>query len=521
VPGGLRTATLFTVTGAKKDDRIRLAVMDSYDGVVYRVGTQPGTSGYFQRVGQSVPIDVDGTTQRHVSITVERYHDVWVPDVGYLSSIRFGGPRAEELQQGFSYNASTGVGASAVRLQSGDRIDADAVLPVTANEAIGGSAARIPALDVDGSTPKEVKDLADSLAKKVASAPDAALKDAKKKGAKSSGAAVRLVEAIRTQLKAEGFVYSDGTQAGDGSPPSRPGHHAARLEDLTKSRVGNGEQYAPLLALISNHLGVPARVVMGFKVPDPKNGGAAEIKIKGEDVTAWVEVDVQGAGWVALDPVDVPKNQPPPKPNPTPQPQAAVPPPPPPPVPPVDDGITDTNKVSCKGKACTKDAGTEGGFAIPGVVLAAGGIMLAPIAVLGAITAVIAGLKSRRRTRRRSTGELSTRVAGGWNEVMDLAADLGSPIPALATRSEGARIVGSSAAGSLARYADAGIFGPSPLTDGWVGQYWQGVDDTREAMTAELSRFERWRVLVSLASLRASYTRRRADRRIRHRKADT
>ena len=127
---------------------------------------------------------------------------------------------------------------------------------------------------------------------------------------------------------------------------------------------------------------------------------------------------------------------------------------------------------------------------------------LAADCVLALFTGLVGGAKARRRKGRRNTGTPSMRVAGGWHEVIDLAADMGSPIPVLATRNEGARLMGTDAAVGLARHADVGIFGDTSLTDDWVGTYWDDVNATRTAMTADMSKMERWKVLVSLASLR-------------------
>ncbi len=83
--------------------------------------------------------------------------------------------------------------------------------------------------------------------------------------------------------------------------PSLPGHGYWRLtEMLDKQLVGDDEQYAVAMALMLAKIGVPARVVMGFRpaAADP----ATEIAVTGKDVRAWVEVPFDGFGWVAFDP---------------------------------------------------------------------------------------------------------------------------------------------------------------------------------------------------------------------------
>lgn len=485
--GQLRETTLFEVQGLTAGERLRLAVMDSYDGVVFAVGSGSPSSGYFERVGEQIPIPVDGDA-RKVTVTIKGYSDVWVPSAGYLDSIEFDGQDAEALRDGFRYNPSTGVGASVTRLRNGDRYTTAAVLPP--EEPGDGEAASTKQPDIF-----RIEEV-DSVGGDYASA--AAPSDAQR-SAPSDFDVVK--EGLLASINAEG-ASSDGDDVGGFE--SRPGHHARRLLSMVEDggvMIGNDEQYAPLLALMARSFGVPARVVMGFAVPE---GATADqtVAIKGEHVEAWVEVDIDGVGWVPVGEIE-PTNDPVQRPRTTSTDQSTDPPPPPPTTPPVEDDEVDTNKVKDPEK---KD---EPGFAIPGIVLAAGAAVLLPLAVLAAITGLIGGLKSRRRQRRRTTGPPSTRVAGGWSEIVDLAEDLGSPIPVLATRREGAQLVGSTAAVDLASHADAGIFGSATLDEPWVDRYWADVDGTRAAMTSELSRFERWRVLVSLASLRSSFVRRR------------
>jgi hypothetical protein len=142
----------------------------------------------------------------------------------------------------------------------------------------------------------------------------------------------------------------------------------------------------------------------------------------------------------------------------------------------------------------------------------AGGIVLVPTAIVGGITLAIAGLKLRRRKRRRTDGPPTGRIAGGWDEVLDLSADLGTPVPPLVTRTEAAALLGSSEAMQLAGHADGRIFGPGEPSDEQVDRYWHEVDETRAAMVSHLTRFGQWKVLVNLSSLRAGWRRKRVQR---------
>ena len=122
--------TLFTVHGLPNGARIRIATLDSYDGIVYAVGT--GTtraSGSFTRVpfafDQSA---IDGTPVR-IQVRAEDYQGVWLPTVGQFEPISFAGAHSAELRDSFFYNDVTGTAAVVHRLSPGDSYTLSAVLP--------------------------------------------------------------------------------------------------------------------------------------------------------------------------------------------------------------------------------------------------------------------------------------------------------------------------------------------------------------------------------------------------------
>jgi hypothetical protein len=79
------------------------------------------------------------------------------------------------------------------------------------------------------------------------------------------------------------------------------------------------------------------------------------------------------------------------------------------------------------------------------------------------------------------------------------------------TRREAGALIARAEAERLATHADAVVFGPGVPTEEQVAAYWHGVDATRFAMLSDLSRFGRWKALVSLSSLRSSGRRRLDD----------
>ncbi len=132
-----------------------------------------------------------------------------------------------------------------------------------------------------------------------------------------------------------------------------------------------------------------------------------------------------------------------------------------------------------------------------------------PMLIVGAVTAAMAGLKGRRRKRRRTRGAPSDRVAAGWEEICDLAVDFGDVVPSLATRREAAVVLARPGIAPLAQSADALLFGPEPVDDATAERYWQEVAVAREAIRSGQTRFARWKALVNPTSLRRSAGRRR------------
>jgi hypothetical protein len=127
-------------------------------------------------------------------------------------------------------------------------------------------------------------------------------------------------------------------------------------------------------------------------------------------------------------------------------------------------------------------------------------VLLAILPVL-----LVLGIKARRLRRRRGTGSPTSRIAGGWSEVIDRAVDLGVRPPTGATRTETAARLDSAFGGStavLARAADTSVFSPDPVDAAEADAYWSQVRAAIEEMERSASPVRRWRARVALASLR-------------------
>lgn len=80
------------------------------------------------------------------------------------------------------------------------------------------------------------------------------------------------------------------------------GHNISRIEDFLTVRRGYCEQFAGSYAAMARAVGIPSRVAIGFTTGDANPDRADSYIVRGKHAHAWVEVFIDGAGWVAFDP---------------------------------------------------------------------------------------------------------------------------------------------------------------------------------------------------------------------------
>lgn len=464
---------MLRISGLPDGSRLRVATLDNYDGVVYAVGSAAvdSASGTFVRIPQSVDQgDVDGD-QVSIDVEVVDYRGVWLPSAGAFESVAFTGTRAASLTDAFYYNATTGTAAVLGWLDAGDGYRIDAVLPD-----------QLPVTELDELTP------GDAAVPRLGEIPEELALYLEERVRTLTSPGERLV-AMLDALQTDGYI-SHGLE--DDEPPSRSGHGADRIAELVTEpqMIGDAEQYAVAAALMARQLGFPARVVFGF-VPQ---GGV----VRGEDVTAWIEIDTARYGWVAIDPV--PEDRPIPEEEPEEETQVARPPSvvPPPPDPP--DAHTDqTAPDSAQDDPDQLDPLLAALLAAARVL----GIGLLIVAVLLAPFALIVAAKVRRRRLRRSAPDTVQRISGGWDEFADSVVDHGYTAPPAATRSELAAVAGGLPSRVLAAVADRAVFAPEHADPTDAERVWDAVGDLRVALDLGLTRWQRVRALVSLRSLGA------------------
>ncbi|MBO9627129.1 MAG: transglutaminase domain-containing protein [Microbacterium sp.] len=470
--------TLFTVRGLPKDGRIRIAVMDQYDGMVYNVTDGgPDSSSAFTPLRSNMAPDAKGVPVT-LKVAIDKYRGVWVPDAGAVSDIDFTGGRADELRRSAFYNPATGTAVVTTPLKKGDSYTVDTVMPTKVDD---NQIADVPfgkvSLPKQSNVPEELTSLA---AETVA-------------GAESP---IEQVRALETFLSEGGF-FSHGLE---GEVLSRAGHTAERISTLLggDQMIGDDEQYAVAMALLAREVGIPARVVMGY-YPDEESAGGAEFAATGDDVHAWVEVNFEGLGWLTFNPTPpedkVPNDQNT-KPKVDPKPQVLQ--PPPPPQEPVD--LPPTLPDDRKG-----DDESLNILGLIGTILAIGGVSLAIIAVLASPFIVIGAWKAAKRRTRRTAARSADRISGGWDELTDRAIDYGARLAPGGTRAEEAVTVADALTlpqvTALADRADAEVFGPTEPSPEQVEAFWAEVDGIVGGLGKDAGFWKRTKARLSLRSL--------------------
>jgi transglutaminase-like putative cysteine protease len=466
---------LLTVEGVPAGGRIRLAALDTYDGIVYSVGSDAvaSASGSFTRLPYRLDqSSVDGA-KVSLGVRVEGYSDIWVPGAGKLERIEFSGESGTTRADSFFYNDNSGTGAVLGGLSSGDTYRMEAVVPRDVDDLAGlrPGTAVLPPLGV---VPDKLTQALESYVRA------------------SDPPGVQL-ESIIENVRTNGYV-SHGIGADE--PASRSGHGADRLDQLFTQRpmLGDQEQYAVAAAIMARQLGFPARVVVGFVAGRPDAEGA--MTVTGRDISAWIEVQTSTGDWVTIDPTPplrpVPDRQPD-EPTVVSRPQTVV--------PPVPEDITEQRDLTPPDS--TQEEAPPAADPLLAILLdvlrVAGWTLLVVTIVSSPFLAVIVA-KLRRRRRRRSGRSPEEQIRGGWQEFADTAVDFGIDAPPAATRTEFAATVGTAKSMTLASVVDRATFSPGEPTPSDAAVVWETVGQLRSSLAEGKSRWERLRALISVRS---------------------
>ncbi len=201
-------------------------------------------------------------------------------------------------------------------------------------------------------------------------------------------------------------------------------------EDSLNYRTGYCEQFATAMAVLGRTLGIPSRVVWGF-TPGSLDGNT--IVVRDRNAHAWVEMWIDGVGWVQFDPT-------------------------PPGAEPRPDPVTATADL----RDYLPDSATDSGDAllpeptVPGFVddapellggTASRELNWIPIVVLVVVVILVTPPAIKRaRKRRRILTLRDGDITAAWEELVDRLDDLGQGVPAdltpmeYANRTDGALV---------------------------------------------------------------------------------
>ncbi|MGO4535434.1 transglutaminase-like domain-containing protein [Leifsonia sp. 2MCAF36] len=487
---GKADAPMLSVSGLPADHRIRIATLDTYDGVTYSVGSGDVTSasGSFTRVPYRLDQRATTGKQTTTTVVIRDYRGPWLPGNGQLEQVQFSGQQAGRLAGAFFYNDVTGTGAVTTSLHSGDAyVEESVVKPL-----------------LTASQLQKVQPGTDSVPRPSV-IPDELQSALQKYTAGVSGAGAKLAAALRG-LAQDGYL-SHGI--GPNEPPSRSGHGADRITELLTDvpMLGDQEQYAVTAALMARQLGFPARVTVGFVAP--KDNTSSAVTFTGSDISAWIEVQTT-RGWVTVDPTPPVRPVPPKQPDQPTQisrPQTNV-------QPPVDDNPQRNDEPPQAQVDPSKQPRPNPVLETLLAILTVVGWTLLVLAIVAAPFLAVLAAKWRRRVLRRSAATARERIVGGWREFADAAVDHGYDRPPAATRVEFADTIGGSRANALAKVADRATFSGVAPTPAEAESVWKAVDDLRGQLA---KRDTRWKGLLAAVSLRSLGYRGRASRKGRSR----
>lgn len=519
--------------GGSGATRVRLATLSHYDGETFRAVDPRGEVDAGRYVRVPARLDAGEGTPLTADIRIGQLTGIWLPTLGRVQSIDFGGTRASGLADSFYYSSDAwgGVQVSEGGVRAGDVYTITAVAPQTVDLTLI-AAPGAPAGAVESP---------ESLQRWVAEHVEG-----------SGGAALAgLVELLRER----GYL-SHAVSVDPESPPtwlteipgyafesSASGHSLARIDALFRAlldreaevgeddlplvaAVGDDEQFSVAVALIARELGFPARVVVGARLASDDGLRTCDAgACRGGDIVAWTEVQSDAGDWVAIDvtpqstvapQTDLtrqrdPQNETEVRPE---NAEEVVPPDPVQQDAPANDDRDDGTPVDLSGLWAV--------LRVSGIVVVIAALLLGPFVV------VLAAKALRRRSRRHGD-DPTARVVAGWEEYVDAAVDHGRPAPRTQTREETAAEYATPRALSLADRADRAVFAAGAVTPAESDEFWRIVEEERRFFS---TRETVWRSVIAAVSLR-SFTReispksappgapRRQERRTRRRDGDS
>ncbi|MBD3925919.1 transglutaminase domain-containing protein [Nocardioides cavernae] len=461
---------LFKASGVPDGRRLRLAVLDLYNGEAWiPAESSPGSDGYgtFKRVSSDVAALHPGATAVVRVKFRPGYSSDWLPMLGELTNLDFDFNPGRTDVGDVRYNQAT---ASALVLGGVDVRDEYRF------ESVVG--------DVTFTRRDPTREPTEEQRQPDGTFLDEYLQPFDRQ---------ELLPLERVLLLAR-YLQSHGTvrvtEAFDQSPDML-GHRMLGSQRMT----GTAFQYSALMALGASRLGVAARLVTGA---EPGRGGLVDYG----DLTSWVELQFEDGTWRPLDlerylgsRVLEEGAETAPAPDPA-------------------EFVQEQLDQASKGRDREIRPPSVPSESRPAWQVALG--VVAATAALGLVALLLVPLvKALRRARRGRTSSWSGPYVNGWQEVLDAALDLGTPVP-----DDWSRVAQATSLGvgrGLAQQADAAVFAPvaPPAEEGRA--FWDACQQVRGELVAEASRRRRVWSSFNPSSLMAGWARgRRSAQQVRH-----
>ena len=260
------------------------------------------------------------------------------------------------------------------------------------------------------------------------------------------------------------------------------GHSSLDLDDWLNDptsvnfRTGYCEQFAASMAVLGRELGIPSRVVLGFTpgTTAVDANGTPYVEVLDTNAHAWVEMWMDGFGWVQFDPTPRGDTQPtsltlgftPSEFAPDRQPLGLN--------APVQDGPGDF--VEPLAETATNTQSGPMWWLI--------GLLLLPFVI--SLIPLIKWIRRRRRLEAIRNGD----VTAAWDELVDRLTDLGQPVPSSKTPVEFARETNSALVPVAVSYSsviyggrqDQGEESHFYGVEGWLENQFDGVDRIKAAV---------------------------------------
>ncbi len=391
-------ATLYTVTvNRPTPGYVSLTDLDAYDGDVWSF------KGTFRPTGGSVPVALGTPPASAGQVVTQLYTAVKPPAVPWMPFVdRPVAVNSIDVQ----FEPTSGMVLPTSPLVAGSRFSVQSVATghtLSTLDAHQLANPLAPSADAaDAAVPiSETGDLSKYLTQLAATA--------NQPSAPTLAFLKAVEEVFRDDYRQVELPARASTTTSTTTAANQPTVGGTSFQDVAQAvmaqRQATPEQFATMFALLARSLGVPARLVTGFKTAHL----APHVRTALTDAQAWtwVEVPVSGLGWVVVDPTPTATGKPPVENLSSSTTTTTAPPP--------TNARTNAgqNGHALAPPVRVGSAGSHTGLLIAVVVVA--GLLIVAALVLGSII-----VRKRRRRRRRRLGETAIdRVVGAWHETLD------------------------------------------------------------------------------------------------------